>query len=219
MALAIERYLKDFSQPERVVLSVETPTATTGVTREAIVLPPETVEMAQAPAIDLDSVRAEAFELGRQEAALAHDTKHSAVVEELRSLHVDELNALRTEYEQGVSTLIAERYDILAAELIETIGAQVTRVLAPVMEKAMSDRMIEQLVVLLGEAFEEPEVSRITASGAPSLCEELKRALKDKSARLKFVENDVFDLNVSIDDAILSTRLSEWAGRLREVLA
>ncbi|MCR9137900.1 MAG: hypothetical protein NXI27_18020 [Alphaproteobacteria bacterium] len=217
MVMAIERYLKDFSQPDQFVLSAD-------LAPDSDPLPslaPEPVEpvIPEEPAIDIEAERSAAFERGSKEAADLLAATHEAEMEAERSRHLEEINEMRTRFEQDISTTIAERFDQLAGELSEQIGAQVARVIAPFLEQALSEQMIAQLAEALAPVLSDREGMHITVSGSQSMFDSLQAVLGDKAAQLDFVEADIFDLTVKLEDTVLSTRLTEWADTLREILA
>ncbi|MEX3007034.1 hypothetical protein [Hoeflea sp. TYP-13] len=218
MAIALERYLKDFGQPETFVLSEDI-----GLMGEQ----PATAPVEQhipdqaapaAPLIDIEAEKAAAFENGKQEAAVAFEASLNEQMEAERSKHREEINELRTRYEQDFSTVIATRYDTLSNDLVETIGSQVTAILAPLFERTLSEKMIDSLAETMRLSLRDRAVSKIAVTGSASMFDALKEALADDAAQLEFIEGDAFDLTIRIDDTVLSTRLSEWADRLRELL-
>ncbi|MDA4847530.1 hypothetical protein [Hoeflea poritis] len=218
MALAIERYLKDFGKPETFVVSDDI-----GLLSGPSELPPiEAVapepSLPVAAPVDLEAEVAEAMERGRAEGAEAAEARLTEAFEEERGRHRDEINELRTRYEQDFSTVVASRYDALCDELVETVGAQVTRILAPVFEQSLSEQMVTSLAEAIRQTMKDRSATVMTITGPASVFDNLKNALGDDAAQLEFIESDEFDLTVRIDDAVLCTRLSEWAGRLREVL-
>ena len=218
MAIAIERYLKDFGKPETFVVAdyigllsePAEPPAAAPLKRD----PPLPV----AAPVDLEAERADAMERGRAEGTEAAETRLNEAFEEERGRHRDEINELRTRYEQDFSTVVASRYDALCDELVETVGAQVTRILAPVFEQSLSEQMVASLAEAIRQTLKDRSATVMTVTGPASIFENLKNALGEDAAQLEFIESDEFDLTVRIDDAVLCTRLSEWADRLREVL-
>ncbi|MCY6382386.1 hypothetical protein [Hoeflea prorocentri] len=218
MAVAIERYLKDFGKPEPYVLADEPdifparPEPVSSVV-ETVPQPVHT-----AAAIDIEGERAAAFEQGKREATQALLATHEQELEGERGRHRDEVNELRTRYEQDFSTALATRYDTLCNDLVETIGAQVTRVLAPVFEQALTTQMVESLAETIRQCLKDKSATTKTVSGPASVFEALRERLGDDAALMEFVESEEFDLTIHIDDAVLCTRLSKWADRLREVL-
>lgn len=218
MAVAIERYLKDFSKPEPFVLADETDVFSA---RREPVSPAvdAAAQLVQAAApVDVEGEKAVAFEQGKREITEALAAAHEQELEAERSRHRDELNELRTRYEQDFSTAVATRYDTLCNELVETIGAQVTRVLAPVFEQALTTQMVESLAGTIRQCLKDKSATTMTVSGPASVFEALRGELGDDAAMMEFVESEEFDLTIHIDDAVLCTRLSKWADRLREVL-
>ncbi len=216
MAAAIERYLKDFGQPEPFVLAPEMEAAAPAfdlVETEPESLPPP------EPAIDVEAERAEAFERGRQEAGEALAAAHAAELEAVRSRHLEELNELRTHFEQDFSTTLAARFDQLAGDLIDTVGDHVGRIVAPMLEQALTDRMVAELSGAISATLTDREGTRVVVSGSVSMHGALAEALGERAAQLDFTPSESFDLTVRIDETVLATRLSEWATTLREVLS
>lgn len=219
MAIAIERYLKDFSQPDSFMLSPDL--AAEPQSDQPPMLEPDPVVAAlpEEPAVDIEAERAAAFEEGSRQASEMLTATHQAELEAERSRHLDEINEMRTRFEQDVSTTLAARFDQLAEELSESIGEQVARVVAPFLERSLSEQMIEQLALAIAQVLADQDGVRIAVSGSPSMFEALKTALGDRAAQLDYTEADSFDLTVQLEDTVLSTRLSQWADTLREILS
>ena len=218
MAIAIERYLKDFGKPETFVVADDI-----GLLpgppepQDAVMVAPQST-LPVAAAVDVEAERAEAMERGRLEGAQAAEIRLNEAFEEERGRHRDEINELRTRYEQDLTTVVATRYDALCDELVEALGAQVTRILAPLFEQSLSEQMVASLATAIRQTLKDRTATVMTVTGPASIFENLKTALGEDAAQLEFVESDEFDLTVRVDDAVLCTRLSEWADRLREVL-
>lgn len=219
MAVAIERYLKDFSQPEPFVLSVDLSPAPEPDHLQILEPASPIAAVPEEPAFDIEAERTAAFERGSREAADLLTATHQAELEAERSRHLEEVNELRMQFEQDFSTTLAARFDQLASELSESIGEQVARVVAPFLERALSEQMIGQLAAAIAEVLADQEGIRISVSGSPSMFDSLKTALGDRAAQLEFTEGEAFDLTARLDDTVMSTRLSEWADTLREVLS
>ncbi len=217
MAVAIERYLKDFGRPEPCIPPVE-------AVPEPDPLPvleqnPVAPAVPEEPAFDIEAERAAAFERGSREATELMAATHQAELEAERSRHLEEINEMRTRFELEVSTTLAARLHELAGELSETIGEQVARVVAPFLEQTLAERMVAQLAAAIAEVLADWDGIRVAVSGSPSMFEALQTALGERAAQLDFTEAEAFDLTVRLEDTILSTRLSEWADTLREVLS
>ena len=224
MAVAIERYLKDFSQPEPFVvapdLSVAPQTSPDPLDlMGAMPEQPLAAEIPMVPDVDVEAERAEAYQQAVQETTQALTEAHQAELESERSRHLEEINELRTQSEQDLSTTLAERFDQLSADLTERIGEQVARIVAPFMEQALSAQMVEQLATAITQTLSDEEGMRISISGSPSMFEALKEAVGERASQLDFTETEAFDVTVKLDETVLSTRLSEWADTLREVLS
>ncbi|WP_136659709.1 hypothetical protein [Nitratireductor sp. XY-223] len=218
MAIAIERYLKDFGKPETFVVADDIELLPgPPEPQDAVTVAPQST-LPVAAAVDVEAERAEAMERGRLEGAQAAEIRLNEAFEEERGRHRDEINELRTRYEQDLTTVVATRYDALCDELVEALGAQVTRILAPLFEQSLSEQMVASLAAAIRQTLKDRTATVMTVTGPASIFENLKTALGEDAAQLEFVESDEFDLTVRVDDAVLCTRLSEWADRLREVL-
>ncbi|WP_419909665.1 hypothetical protein [Hoeflea sp.] len=218
MAMAIERYLKDFGKPESFVVADEIGMLPSPAAQPAEPVAPQPPPLPVAAPVDLEAERAEALERGRLEGQRTAEERLNEAFEEERGRHRDEINELRTRYEQDFTTVLATRYDALCDELVEAVGAQVTRILAPVFEQSLNEQMVAALADAIRQTMKDRSATIMTVTGPASIFDNLKSALGEDAAQLEFVESDEFDLTVRIDDAVLCTRLSEWAERLREVL-
>ena len=210
MTAALTRYLKDFSTPAMP----PAPVAVFELDNDFHFDPPP-VE----PSVDIDAERASAFAEGRAEGEAASDARWNAEREKLLAEHEAALAALRDEFERETAARIAADLTRIQEQTSLVLENAVAGVLAPVMEEAVAQAMVKELAQLVRETLSAEEVTRLTVHGSLNLFELFKQALGADVPEMRHVETTDLDLSVDINEAVLVTRLSAWAGSLKKVLA
>ena len=159
---------------------------------------------ASEPPIDIDAMVARA--VAEAEAALeqrlaeAHETE----LEMLRQAHAAEARAFLESLGEDVGKTIATRVDEMEAHVADRLGEAVARIVGNLLGQDLLKRSLDALAASIRESL---------------VFEALSTALGPYGAHLDFVEAPGFDLTVTIDDAVLETRMAEWAGLFTEVLS
>jgi hypothetical protein len=203
-ASGIARYLKDFDAPEP-----EAPAAS--VVGDTVFSQPE------SGTVDVEAERAAAYEAGRR-AALAE--AEARLEEELRlqdERRHHALAALTERYEGEIKAAIPSRFEALAAKLGEEISAQVAEILAPLVEKAVVERMVGRFAKVVAEAVSEG--AAVTVSGPHSLFDKLAADPALAGVDLKHIATDEIDLSIETGSTLIATRLEAWTAELREALS
>lgn len=210
MTAALTRYLKDFSTPAAPLAPVA-----------AFELddPFHFEPVAPEPAVDLEAERAAAFAEGRAEGEAASDARWEAERERLMAEHGAALIELREEMERQTAERMSATLVNLREEVAALVENAVAGVLAPVMEEAIAQAMVTELAELVRAALAAEDVARLTVYGSSHLFEMFSQALGAEAPELRHIETDDLDLSVDINEAVLVTRLSAWAGSLKKVLA
>lgn len=174
---------------------------------------------ASEPPIDIDVMVARA--VAEAEAALeqrlaeAHETE----LETLRQAHAEEARAFLESLGEDVGKTIATRVYEMEAHVADRLGEAVARIVGNLLGQDLLKRSLDALAASIRESLGDSDAMRIGVSGPQSMFEALSTALGPYGAHLDFVEAPGFDLTVTIDDAVLETRMAEWAGLFTEVLS
>jgi len=216
MSASLSRYLKDFSAP-KAPLSLMPPKYFPDIDGEF----PERggFAMPQAPSVDVEAERREAFEQGREEAEAELQFEHKNEIAELKALHAAELEAMRVRCDNEIAAMIFDRFSDMSAQLALVLGDQTARVLAPVMDEVLQRKSIEDMARMIALTLTVGEACTITVRGPLPLFETLKRHLNDDALVFRHHETADIDLSVEFGDAILVTRMAAWADTVRKVLA
>jgi len=222
MSAALSRYLKDFG-------AVAPPPAMPEPEIGEMPLFADIPEAPQAPAIDLDAIRQEAFEQGRAAAEAELSATHQAGLDAAVAMHGEEMETLRVRYETEAAQRIGDGLRQIAALLAETISAETASALAPVMTEVVTEKAVAELAVLIKAAILEGAVGPIAVSGPKDLFERLAAQFDDgesdgdneseKTPLLTHVEAADIDLSATIGESVLVTRMSAWADGLKKVWA
>jgi hypothetical protein len=171
------------------------------------------------PAVDVEAIVARS--VAEAEAALEArlSAAHQAALEAERVANAQEAKAFLESLGDDVGKRIAERIDAMEARIGEAVGASVARILGNTLGDDLRKRSLEALARSIQASIGGREATRIAVRGPLSLFEPLVAALGAYAERLDFVEAPGFDLTVIIDDAVIETRMGEWADAFGEVLA
>ena len=215
MTSSIARYLKDFgeAQPALAPAVIDTPIddLSLGFAFEPD-LQPEPV------AVDLDAIRAAAFEEGHATALAEAEEKWKAEREKLVASHTRELNSLRNVVEYDIAGRLKGLMERSVVMVAQAVSDQVASVLAPVLEETILENAIEEMCGAIREALLSGEVAVVTVHCSLPLFEKLVEKLGDEAGAIKHVEVEDIDVSVDIDDAVLVSRLSAWSASLKKVL-
>jgi hypothetical protein len=180
---------------------------------------PQPAGVAEPPPVDIDALVAAA--VADAEAALSArlEARHREEMEAQSRAEADRSEALMARLGREMGASVAAGIDEMEARLRSAIGDAVARILGGLLGDDLRTRSLAALAQTIGEALRDHDAARIRVSGPLSLFEPLKEALGPASANLDFTETPGIDLTVSVDDALIETRLFEWAAALTEVLS
>ncbi|WP_137135698.1 hypothetical protein [Rhizobium sp. FKY42] len=210
MTASLTRYLKDFSTPP----AAPVPVVAFEIDNDFHFEPP-----APEPSIDLEAERATAFAEGRAEGEAVSDARWEAERERLVAEHEAALIELRHEMERQTAERLVESLERMREEAAVALETAVTAVLAPVMEDAVAQAMVSELAHQVIEVLKSEDIAKVTVHGSQSLFEMFTKALGENAPEMRHIETPDLDLSVDINEAVLVTRLSAWAGSLKKVLA
>jgi flagellar biosynthesis/type III secretory pathway protein FliH len=211
MTAPLARYLQDFSAPR----------ALPAILAEEDFAPSFSFEPAPSlPSIeiDLEAERAEAFAAGKAEAEAAGRAAWETERAELQRQHAEEMAALRRSLESEALLRIEAGYAAAAERIAATVSDRVAEVLAPVMQDALATKATQKLAAMIRSVMQDGSVGQLTVKAPAALFETLKKALGDTAPDLRHIETTDLDISVDIDEAVLVTRMSAWAGSLKKVL-
>jgi hypothetical protein len=213
MTASLSRYLKDFSAPPTMPMPV---TLASDDFASAFSFDDA---LPQEPQIDVDAIRAEAFSEGREAGEAAVRAEWQSEREALEMRHAEELADLRQRLEQDAAHKIEDELTSAVDRIAATLADQTAFVLAPVMQEALAERAVLEMAEMIKAALTSHNGACLTVRGPVRLYEILKDALGDAAPELRHIETPDLDISVDIDEAVLVTRLSAWAGSLKKVLA
>jgi len=208
-AAAIARYLKDFDAP------VETEAKR--VPADAPVSADQAIPLPEPEILDPAAERAAAFEEGRQAAfadAAARQEEALRLQDEQHRLALDELTA---RYEGEIAATFSARFDGLATDVGNRLGRQVAELLAPLVERSVTDRMVGEFAAVISRAV--GEGAAVTVGGPKALFARLAASPELAGADLRHVETEEPDLSIEFASTLIATRLAAWTDELREVLS
>lgn len=210
MTASLTRYLKDFTAPA----APPAPVAVFDLDDDFHFEP-----AAPEPMVDLEAERLASFAEGRAEGEAASNAKWQAERARLVAEHEAALIELREEMERQTAERLSETLARIREETSIVLESAVSNVLAPVMEEAVAQAMVQELAEQVRAALVAEDVTRLTVHGSLNLFEKFTEALGTDVPEMRHIETPDLDLSVDINEAVLVTRLSAWAGSLKKVLA
>jgi hypothetical protein len=210
MSASIARYLKDFGSPPPPQVMVE----------DMDLFAPDISEFApqvEEP-VDLDAIRAEAFEKGRGEATEEQQRRWDEERTALVDAHRAEIMALQERFEGELADMMAARLQEFAASTAQAVADQTANLLAPLIDEAIVVKTVADLAELVQAAILEGEVKTLTVKGPTEMFERLRARLGEDAVVIRHIEASDIDLTVDFGDASLVTRMSAWSASLKKVL-
>ncbi|WP_299866081.1 hypothetical protein [uncultured Hoeflea sp.] len=206
MTASLVRFLPDFEMAGLPPIPVSPGTA------------PQSAEPAE-PAIDLEAERARARAEGEAAARAELTREHAAEREAAENRHAAELAALRAELESLAAQAVPQAVTARTSELADLVAGDVAQVLAPLIDDAISTRILAELSGEIRAALELDNAGQITLTGPEGLMSALRDKIGADDGRLTIRHADHVDIEVEIDRTRFETRLAAWAKALQECLA
>ncbi|WP_137132520.1 hypothetical protein [Rhizobium sp. FY34] len=210
MTATLSRYLKDFSAPPAMPAALSHDDFSSSFSFDDVV--PE------EPVVDVEAIRAEAYAQGMQAGEETIRAQWEEDRQKLEARHAEALADLRQRLEQDAGRRIEEGLRAAVDTISAAVADQAALVLAPVMEEVLAERAVRDMAEMIKETLSEHKAACLTVRGPVALFDILKEALGPEAPELRHVETPDLDISVDIDEAVLVTRMSAWAGSLKKVL-
>jgi|GEM_PF-1371699 len=171
----------------------------------------------EAEAVDLDAIRAEAFNEGKEAAELAYTIERAKLVEAHRLALVETRQTTINTIAHDLVTTCAQAFN----DLQSAIEDHLVRLIAPLVGDKLTDSAIAEFTQQLVEmAIDEHLPLRI--EGPKPLLDafliQAKRETDFDETRYHLVEVEVGELRLSYKDQVLSTRIAPLLQQLREMM-
>lgn len=217
MSASIARFLKDFGEPEAPALpSADVFNAELLSFGDFADTSFEAV--APEPVLDIEAIKAAAFEEGRAAAVAELTEAFEKEKLELISQNVAETENLRNELTQDLGEKVgAQIHDTMDA-IANFLADQTLSVLTPVLTEELSKRASEELAQLVKSTLTDRSCTKLIIRGQAPMLEAFTKALGDPAPEIHFIESEETDLSVEIEDSVVVTRMSAWASSLRKVM-
>lgn len=205
MAVPICRLLTDFGAPAS----------------SAPAEPPSAIETMELPAVDepgAPSVVDEAYSRGQQAGREAAEAEYEERLAENRRLAAEELEAERERWASEQSDLLAVGFRDGLAEVEARLADSVGRLLAPVLEAAARDRVLQGLRDNVATIFAGEERVTIEVSGPSDLLAPLRQRLGECTPSVNFRETEAPQVQVVAGQTLIDADLQGWIDNLREAL-
>lgn len=171
------------------------------------------------PPLDVEAIVARAVADAEAATEARLTLAHEAAMEAERQANAAEAKAFLESLGDDVGKTIASRIEAMEAHVSDLVGAAAGRIVGGLLSEDLQKRSLEALARTIRESVSDTDAVRVSVRGPQSMFETLKTALGPHAGHLDFTDAPGFDLTVVIDDAVLETRMAEWAGALAEVLS
>ncbi|MCO5733028.1 hypothetical protein [Rhizobium sp. SSA_523] len=211
MTPPLSRFLKDFSAPPPLppVVTAISEDFGAGFAFE---------DVHHEPPVDLEAEKARAYAEGEAAAEARLKAQYDAerALSEAENAKAESL--LRARLEGEAVTRLETRLRESVDQVADQVCAELAPLLAPVLEEALAKRAVKQLAAAVKQALMAEKAAQITVRGPQSLFKQLQDAMGEDAGDLRHIESADLDLSVDINEAVLVTRLSAWAGSVKKVL-
>jgi hypothetical protein len=185
---------------------------------------PATIERQHAPQpvdppLDVEAIVARAVAEAKAATEARLTLAHEAAMEAEREANAAEAKAFLESLGDDVGKTVASHIEAMEAHVGDLVGATVGRIVGGLLSEDLQKRSLEALARAIRESIGDTDAVRVSVRGPQSMFETLKTALGPHAGHLDFTDAPGFDLTVVVDDAVLETRMAEWAAALAEVLA
>jgi hypothetical protein len=177
---------------------------------------PPAAEDPGPPALDLDTLLAEAFARGVAQGEANAAAVHGAALEEAQARAAELLAMERARWADEEGARLAALLAELAGGIEERIAAGTARVLRPFVDEAVRDRALAGLTAALDTILRGKPAASFALTGPADLAEALLRRLPAPTAeRIRFTPGEGIELTLSVDDLVVETQLASWSRALR----
>lgn len=196
MSLALAQLLPEFDMPARA-----------RVVPDAMPQPKREREKRNDPDPALiEAIREEARAEGRMEAERELGRKHASELADMEAEHARAMAAREIQILKNVAealpAAITERADGLAARLSD----EVARILTPLVEDRLRQKMVEALADEIRAALDMEAAEKISVSGPAIWLDVVRTSLAEKAESVTFTEAERADIEVVIDETRLRSR-------------
>lgn len=144
---------------------------------------------------------------------------HRAQLAAEREAAARDAQALMESLGADIGALVSERMGELQRQVNETIGAAAARTIGGILSDTLRERSLAALADTIASTLDDPEAVRMQVRGPAHLFETLSAALGSRAERLDFIEAPGFDLTVSVNEAVIETRMVEWSAALSGIMS
>ena len=140
--------------------------------------------------------------------------EREAEIAALTAAHEADMARLRQEMETDVARTLEDGLKLAGTRTADSLAGTVEAVLHPFLDATLRRHMLTQFRDAVREAVDESGAIAIRVSGPPSLLDALKAMMPGDMRPVDYVVADAVELTAEIDNRLIATRLSHWAGLL-----
>jgi hypothetical protein len=164
--------------------------------------------------IDVDELTREAeergYERGRSEASAEMEGASAATQETLAQQVEEQIAEARRQWTTEEGERLVARLDKAVIDLRDHIAAKAAEVLQTLVEPAVKERMISELVETIDHLTRQDATMLLRVEGPADLLEAIRKGLVGHVRSLDLVEGKGPDVRVLAQDSVIETCLGAW---------
>jgi hypothetical protein len=143
--------------------------------------------------------------------------EHAAALASLNDAHSAEIAALHEANATANARMIHASLETSQKTLSEALERHLLAILGPILTQKHQRASIEKLSGDAVALLDDPAISRLNVSGPSALLESFRAAVGDKIGRCVLTPSESLELQLTIDESVMSTRFGEWQAELERV--
>ncbi len=165
------------------------------------------------PRPDMKKLLRAAYLMGRRKEARAAQARLQEALKTLDATHAARLREERARWQEETTGRLAEQLRRELGRMEDRLRATLAQALVPVLEEAVRAHAVAAFAEELRRLLAEAAGTAIEVTGPPAMLAALERELGEELAGLLRAVSDPAraELSLSIDEGVLTTRISEWA--------
>jgi hypothetical protein len=169
---------------------------------------------------------AEAYAKGFEEGQAVARTQAESELAALRADVESRLEEAKGLFSQAVTAQLTGQLHHRMEQLHAVLADQVGSALVPVLRHALTEASIRELADAMRRLARDGDAVTITLSGPEELVEQVWRRYRkleggqhaDFAPEVRFIHDPTAEIRVSVNDAVIESRLMEWIARISEAV-
>lgn len=145
-------------------------------------------------------------------------SEHDIIIADLQKHHADLMEDLVSDHRQNVMVSLIDLQEKLLGGLVEQVENSLGHALLPLMNDKVQQTNLEAILAEVTAILKNQTIEKLKLSGPMSLITPVEAAFAHLEIPMDVEESDTVDLTVTVDKQLLSTSLSDWSLRLKDLI-